>query len=361
MSALSFDTLAKAYGDVDVVRDISLTINEGEFVSLLGPSGCGKTTILRMVAGLVEPSRGRILIGNDDVTHLPPNKRGLGLVFQSYALFPHLTVFENIAFGLRRRKVGGAELDTRVKEALALVRLEGFGNRHPRQLSGGQQQRVAIARAIAPRPRVLLFDEPLSNLDAQLRDEMQIELNRLQRGLGITTLFVTHDQGEALSMSDRVGVMAKGVMQQFATPEDIYHRPATGFVAGFIGKPNRLGGAVANRKDNGGTVRLGENVLLQSDHVDAPAGSRVDVVIRQEAIRLRRAPDPVPDGLPGIVTLRSFSGARVQYVVRVEAGIELVAEAASSGPDAALEIGTKIWLTIASASVFATAADGANA
>jgi iron(III) transport system ATP-binding protein/putative spermidine/putrescine transport system ATP-binding protein len=255
MSALSFDTLAKAYGDVDVVRDISLTINEGEFVSLLGPSGCGKTTILRMVAGLVEPSHGRILIGNDDVTNLPPNKRGLGLVFQSYALFPHLTVFENIAFGLRRRKVGGAELETRVKEALALVRLEGFGNRHPRQLSGGQQQRVAIARAIAPRPRVLLFDEPLSNLDAQLRDEMQIELKRLQRGLGITTLFVTHDQGEALSMSDRVGVMAKGVMQQFATPEDIYHRPATGFVAGFIGKPNRLDGAVANRKGNGGTVR----------------------------------------------------------------------------------------------------------
>ena len=185
---------------------MSLTIKEGEFVSLLGPSGCGKTTILRMVAGLVEPSRGRILIGDDDVTALPPNKRGLGLVFQSYALFPHLTVFENVAFGLRRRKVAGAELDKRVKEALARVRLDAFGERYPRQLSGGQQQRVAIARALAPQPRVLLFDEPLSNLDAQLRDEMQIELKRLQRGLGITTLFVTHDQGEALSMSDRVGV-----------------------------------------------------------------------------------------------------------------------------------------------------------
>ncbi|MET0527908.1 MAG: ABC transporter ATP-binding protein, partial [Microvirga sp.] len=212
MSALSFERLGKSYGDAAVVSDISLTIREGEFVSLLGPSGCGKTTILRMVAGLVEPSRGRILIGSDDVTALPPNKRGLGLVFQSYALFPHLTVFENIAFGLRRRKVAGAELDKRVKEALAMVRLADFGERYPRQLSGGQQQRVAFARALAPQPRVLLFDEPLSNLDAQLRDEMQIELKRLQRGLGITTLFVTHDQGEALSMSDRVGVMAKGVM-----------------------------------------------------------------------------------------------------------------------------------------------------
>ena len=178
-------------------------------------------------------------------------------MFQSYALFPHLTVFENVAFGLRRRKVAGAELDKRVKEALAMVRLAAFGERYPRQLSGGQQQRVAIARALAPQPRVLLFDEPLSNLDAQLRDEMQIELKRLQRGLGITTLFVTHDQGEALSMSDRVGVMAKGVMQQFATPEEIYHRPATGFVASFIGKPNRLSGTVAARNGKGGSRALG--------------------------------------------------------------------------------------------------------
>ena len=212
MNSLTFCRLGKAFGDTDVVKDVSLTIREGEFVSLLGPSGCGKTTILRMVAGLVVPTRGHVLIGQDDVTALPPNKRGLGLVFQSYALFPHLTVFENVAFGLRRRKIAGAELDRRVKDALALVRLEAYGERFPRQLSGGQQQRVAIARALAPHPRVLLFDEPLSNLDAQLRDEMRIELKRLQRGLGITTLFVTHDQGEALSMSDRVCVMAKDVV-----------------------------------------------------------------------------------------------------------------------------------------------------
>jgi putative spermidine/putrescine transport system ATP-binding protein len=358
MNALTLDRLGKTYGDTSVVKDVSLTIREGEFVSLLGPSGCGKTTILRMVAGLVPPSQGRILIGDDDVTAMAPNKRGLGLVFQSYALFPHLTVFENIAFGLRRRKVAGAELDRRVKDALALVRLEAYGARFPRQLSGGQQQRVAIARALAPHPRVLLFDEPLSNLDAQLRDEMQIELKRLQRGLGITTLFVTHDQSEALSMADRVGVMAKGVMQQFATPEEIYRRPATGFVASFIGKPNRLSGHVASRRAAGGTVRLGSGLIVEAAHVDAPDGAAVDVVIRQEAIRLHGGPGEA-GGLAGAIALRSFSGARVQYVVRLAAGVELVVEAPSSGPDAALAVGTAVSLAIDPGSVFATVPDEA--
>lgn len=358
MGELTFEGLSKAYGDTEVVKDVSLTIKEGEFVSLLGPSGCGKTTILRMVAGLVEPSRGRIMIGGDDVTKLPPNKRGLGLVFQSYALFPHLNVFENVAFGLRRRKVAGAELDRRVKEVLALVRLEAFGERFPRQLSGGQQQRVAIARALAPHPRVLLFDEPLSNLDAQLRDEMQIELKRLQRRLGITTLFVTHDQGEALSMSDRVGVMAKGVMQQFATPEDIYHRPANGFVASFIGKPNRLSGIIASRDGTGGTIRLGANgPILPARHLDQPQGAEVDVVIRQEAIAIA-TDTPVANAINGTVALRSFSGARVQYVVKLADDVELVAETHSSGPDSALEIGTPVALTVDPAAVFATAPAG---
>jgi spermidine/putrescine ABC transporter ATP-binding subunit len=352
MNALSFEGLSKSFADVEVVRDVSLTIGEGEFVSLLGPSGCGKTTILRMVAGLVEPSRGRILIGSDDVTTLPPNKRGLGLVFQSYALFPHLTVYENVAFGLRRRKVGGAELDGRVKEALAMVRLATFGDRYPRQLSGGQQQRVAIARALAPRPRVLLFDEPLSNLDAQLREEMQIELKRLQRGLGITTLFVTHDQSEALSMSDRVGVMAKGVMQQFATPEDIYHRPATGFVASFIGKPNRLAGIVASRNGKGGKLSLGPGVETPAAHIDHPVGAEVDVIIRQEAVTISSGTAD-PASLAGTIALRSFSGARVQYVVKLADGVELVAETASQGPDAALATGTAVALAIDPAAVFA--------
>ncbi|BCB21182.1 ABC transporter ATP-binding protein [Bosea sp. ANAM02] len=358
MGSLTFEGLGKSYGEVEVVRDVSLTIAEGEFVSLLGPSGCGKTTILRMVAGLVEPSRGRILIGSDDVTALPPNKRGLGLVFQSYALFPHMTVFENVAFGLRRRKVAGAELDKRVKEALGMVRLAAFGERYPRQLSGGQQQRVAIARALAPHPRVLLFDEPLSNLDAQLRDEMQIELKRLQRNLGITTLFVTHDQGEALSMSDRVGVMAKGVMQQFAAPEDIYHRPATGFVASFIGKPNRLAGSVAVREGAGGRLAV-DGVEIPAARIDQPAGAKVDVVIRQEAVAIRSGA-PQAGEIAGAIVLRSFSGARVQYVVRLAEGIEIVAETASHGAEAALAIGAPVALSIDPAAVFAMPPEGAT-
>jgi putative spermidine/putrescine transport system ATP-binding protein len=356
MSSLTFDRLGKSYGDATVVSDVSLTIGEGEFVSLLGPSGCGKTTILRMVAGLVEPDRGRILIGDEDVTALPPNKRGLGLVFQSYALFPHLTVFENVAFGLRRRKVAGLELDKRVREALALVRLDAFAARYPRQLSGGQQQRVAIARALAPRPRVLLFDEPLSNLDAQLRDEMQIELKRLQRGLGITTLFVTHDQSEALSMSDRVGVMARGVMQQFATPEEIYHRPATGFVASFIGKPNRLSGKVTSRNEAGGNVRLAADLVLPAAHVDAAEDAMVDVVIRQEAIGLNVGAGQ-SSALAGVVTMRSFNGARVQYVVKLGGGVELVAETPSSGANSALAVGSEVSLSIDPRAVFATAVE----
>jgi putative spermidine/putrescine transport system ATP-binding protein len=359
MSSLTFDRLGKSYGDATVVSNVSLTIKEGEFVSLLGPSGCGKTTILRMAAGLVEPDRGRVLIGEEDVTALPPNKRSLGLVFQSYALFPHLTVFENVAFGLRRRKVAGAELDKRVKEALALVRLDAFGGRHPRQLSGGQQQRVAIARALAPHPRVLLFDEPLSNLDAQLRDEMQIELKRLQRGLGITTLFVTHDQGEALSMSDRVGVMAKGVMQQFAAPEEIYHRPATGFVASFIGRPNRLSGQVVSRDGAGGSVRLGAGPILPIANVNAREGAKVDLVIRQEAIQLRSGPAE-SGSLSGTVALRSFSGARVQYVVKLTDGVELIAEAPSSGASSGLAVGGAVSLCIDPQSIFATAAEAAT-
>ena len=356
MSALTFDHLSKSYNDAPVVRDVSLAIGDGEFVSLLGPSGCGKTTILRMAAGLVEPSGGRVWIGGDDVTTLPPNKRGLGLVFQSYALFPHLNVFENVAFGLRRRKTPRAELETRVRRALERARLASFGERFPRQLSGGQQQRVAIARAIAPEPRVLLFDEPLSNLDAQLRDEMQIELKRLQRSLGVTTLFVTHDQVEALSMSDRVGVMAHGVVQQFASPEDIYHRPATAFVASFIGRPNRLTGKVVSRQGRGGVIGLGAGVeVVAADASSHAEGASVEVIIRQETVRLN-APD-ASSPLRGAVALRSFSGARVRYVVRLAEGVELVADAASHGAQSTLELNSPVGLAIDPAAVFVMRAD----
>ena len=354
MSALTLDRLSKSYDGAEVVRDVSITIGEGEFVSLLGPSGCGKTTILRMAAGLVEPSQGRVLIGADDVTGLPPNRRGLGLVFQSYALFPHLSVFENVAFGLRRRQVPRADLKQRVERALAMVRLAGFGDRYPRQLSGGQQQRVAIARAIAPEPRVLLFDEPLSNLDAQLRDEMQIELKQLQRSLGVTTLFVTHDQGEALSMSDRVGVMAHGIMQQFGSPEDIYHRPTTAFVASFIGRPNRLRGFVAARRGDAGLIRLGDSVEIAAANVPQAEGAPVEVIIRQEAVRLV-SDDASEPALRGAIALRSFSGARVRYVIRLAGGGELLADTASHGPQAALAPDTRVGVALDPAAVFVMA------
>ncbi|BCH29119.1 ABC transporter ATP-binding protein [Mesorhizobium sp. L-8-10] len=341
MSNLTLDHVVKRYGDVSVVKDVSLAIAEGEFVSLLGPSGCGKTTILRMVAGLITPSGGSIRIGAREVTGLPPNKRNIGLVFQSYALFPHLTVFENVAFGLRRKGEVGEALKGRVTEALAMVRLAGFGERYPRQLSGGQQQRVAMARAIAPRPSVLLFDEPLSNLDAKLRDEMQIELKRLQRELGITTLFVTHDQAEALSLSDRVCVMHDGVIQQFAPPEEIYRRPATAFVASFIGKPNRMKGTVRD-----GAVLLGDDLRLRTDGKAGAEGADVDIFIRQEAVSLTPSGDPDANRIPGSVALRSFSGAQVQYVVRIAGGHEIVVEAASSGPASRLAQGDQVTLEV---------------
>jgi putative spermidine/putrescine transport system ATP-binding protein len=360
MSGLSLDGLGKRYGVADVVSNVSLTVREGEFVSLLGPSGCGKTTILRMVAGLVAPSQGRILIGDDDVTLKPPNRRGVGLVFQSYALFPHLTVFENIAFGLRRQGLRGQSLERRVEEMLALVRLDAFGERFQQQLSGGQQQRVAIARAIAPRPRVLLFDEPLSNLDARLRDEMQIELKRLQRRLGITTLFVTHDQSEALSMSDRVCVLAEGVLQQFATPEELYHHPLTAFVASFLGRPNRLSGVVAEREGGGGLIRIGSGLLLRSQELSAPVGQAVEVIIRQEAIRIGAASSGLPDSRPATIVMRSFNGARVQYVVRLDE-VELVAETPSNGSAAALAIGAPVELAIDPSAVFAMSVTAGHA
>ena len=341
MSKLTLDHVVKRYSGLTVVKDVSLAIDEGEFVSLLGPSGCGKTTILRMVAGLIEPSGGTIRIGDRDVTQLPPNKRNIGLVFQSYALFPHLTVYENVAFGLRRKGQGGSELDARVIEALAMVRLAGYGERYPRQLSGGQQQRVAMARAIAPRPNVLLFDEPLSNLDAKLRDEMQIELKRLQRELGITTLFVTHDQAEALSLSDRVCVMHDGVIQQFAEPETIYHRPATAFVASFIGKPNRLKATL-----RGGLLALDGHVELRSESAAGADGQAVDVFIRQEAISLAESGDDSVNRIPGTVSLRSFSGPQVKYVVRIGRDHELVVEAPSSGPAGDLALGQPVVLEV---------------
>src|SRR5579864_3964444 len=238
MSFLVLEQLTKAYGEVIAVDRLSLAVEKGEFVTLLGPSGCGKTTTLQMIAGFVEPTSGGITLDGADLLAIRPNRRGLGIVFQSYALFPHMTAAENVAFGLEMQRVPRAEREKRVAETLALVGLSALTDRFPRKMSGGQQQRVALARALVIRPSVLLLDEPLSNLDAKLREEMQIELRQIQRTLGTTTILVTHDQGEAMALSDRVVVMNHGRVEQIAAPQDAYERPATAFVSQFLGKTN---------------------------------------------------------------------------------------------------------------------------
>src|SRR5262245_9044803 len=242
MARLELQHLTKRYENFTAVREVNLDVAEGEFLVLLGPSGCGKTTTLRMVAGFITPTAGMIRLGGKDITVLPPWKRNTGLVFQSYALFPHMSVAQNVAFGLDMRKVPKPEIETRVKEALKLVRLEGLSERLPRQLSGGQQQRVALARALAIRPDLLLLDEPLSNLDAKLREQVRIEIKELQRKLGITTVMVTHDQEEALTVADRLVVMSEGSVRQIGTQRDLYERPADRFVAGFVGRSSLLTG-----------------------------------------------------------------------------------------------------------------------
>jgi putative spermidine/putrescine transport system ATP-binding protein len=280
MSYLSLDHLEKSFGTHRVVKDFNLTIAQGEFISLLGPSGCGKTTVLRMVAGFESPSAGRIVIDGQDVTGLRVNARNIGMMFQAYALFPNLTVAENVAFGLKVKGVGRAEREARVAEMLGLISLPDLGGRYPFQLSGGQQQRVALARALAPRPRVLLLDEPLSALDAKVRVSLRNEIRAIQQELGITTIFVTHDQEEAMSISDRIVVMNGGVADQVGTPYEIYNRPTTRFVAQFVGTLNTFDVQV-----DGGQVRLGGQVLHLPEVVDGPTPV---IALRPEALRLGR-------------------------------------------------------------------------
>ena len=281
MSFLSFQSLRKEFGNFVAVRDMSLDVERGEFISLLGPSGCGKTTTLQMVAGLLSPTAGKILLDGKDITKMPPEKRGLGIVFQSYALFPHMTATENVAFGLEMRGVGKAERLERARAALDQVRLGQFAGRYPKDMSGGQRQRVALARALVIEPPVLLLDEPLSNLDAKLREEMRIELRLLQQDIGVTTILVTHDQEEALSMSDRIVVMQQGDVSQIAAPLDLYERPTNTFVSDFVGKTNLISGRV----DRQGHVEVnGSSIGL--DTAGATVGAPVTLSIRPEKFRL---------------------------------------------------------------------------
>jgi ABC-type Fe3+/spermidine/putrescine transport system ATPase subunit len=321
MSDLRLERLVKRYGSVAAVDGISLSVAEGSFLSLVGPSGCGKTTVLRMVAGLIEPDGGRIYVGGDDVTDVAVHKRNLGLVFQSYALFPHMTVAENVAFGLHRRGVSKSDVEARVKKALDMVRLKGLADRAPRQLSGGQQQRTALARALVVEPRLLLLDEPFSNLDALLRDEMRIEIKRLQQEVGITTLFVTHDQGEALGMADQVAVMNRGRLEQVAGPRDLYRGPASVFVAHFIGRANLLRGEVRSREGEDLVVALPSGAKVRAR--GTITSGRCQVVLRQENVRLVPTSTIAANSFAAKVVVASFAGAIAQYLVRLDDGTEL--------------------------------------
>jgi putative spermidine/putrescine transport system ATP-binding protein len=324
---LSLHGLAKRYGDgPPAVPGVDLAAAQGEFLTLLGPSGCGKTTVLRMIAGLVEPSAGRIFVDGADITEQPTHKRNMGLVFQNYALFPHLTIARNVAFGLDMRAIDAAASKKLVADGLALVRLAGLERRMPKQLSGGQQQRVALARALVIEPAVLLLDEPLSNLDAKLREELRDEIRDIQRRLGITTVFVTHDQAEALTMSDRVAVMNAGRVEQVGTPSDIYENPASAFVATFIGRMNRITSRVAE-SGPGGSVLIGAGVRLSTPRM-LPQGSEATAMIRPHRIRLVR-PATAADGsinrLQGRVRKAVFAGETVQYEIEA-AGTTLSVE-----------------------------------
>lgn len=322
MSDIQLVNLVKSYGEMQAVKKISLHIKEGEFFSLLGPSGCGKSTTLRMIAGFVMPSAGRILIGSDEVTHLPPEKRDIGIVFQNYAIFPHMSVAENIAFGLKLRKKSQAEIEIAVTSALRQVGLVGYEDRYQRQLSGGEQQRVALARVLVTKPRILLLDEPLSALDKALREEMKYWIKELQRTLGITTVYVTHDQDEALTMSDRIGVMQKGRLEQVGSPEDIYERPETLFVTTFIGHSNVINVTVKGRDNDKTVVSFGANTILaRALKGEVAPGSAAKLVVRPENVVIGRT----GEGLPATVLTENYQGALVRYRLSL-GGQEIVVE-----------------------------------
>ena len=316
------DHISKRFHEVVAVDDLSLEIERGEFFSMLGPSGCGKTTTLRMIGGFEEASAGTIYLGDADVTGLPPFKRDVNTVFQNYALFPHLTVFENVAFGLRRRKVPDGEIGAQVNAMLELVELPGYEKRKPSQLSGGQQQRVALARALINHPKVLLLDEPLGALDLKLRKQMQLELKRIQTEVGITFIYVTHDQEEAMTMSDRIAVMRAGRIEQLGNPEELYERPRTAFVAGFLGVSNLLEGEVVGRDGSLVTVRMPDGALLRAPGEGVASTGPVRIGVRPEKLRVNAGADAAAhDGLnalSGTVLDASYIGVSTQYLVQTE-------------------------------------------
>ena len=347
---VSAQFLHRVKGAIAAVHDVTLEVQPGELLTLLGPSGCGKTTTLRMIAGFQEPSGGRILIGDRDVTHVEANDRGIGFVFQNYALFPHLSVFENVAYGLRVQRHAQPDIIGAVTDVLAMVGLAGYEQQMPHQLSGGEQQRVALARAIVIKPGVLLFDEPLSNLDAKLRVQMRAEIRSLQKRLGITTVYVTHDQEEAMAISDRIAVMNKGEIAQLGDAEELYRRPTSVFVARFIGHTNLLNGVV--RSVGNGRVEIeiaGQPHSCESADADLRPGLAMTAVVRPESIGIAKV-TPNNGGIPGVVTSCTYLGDKCEYGVEVGGALLQIAKA-NPEPNDRLAPGTAVSVHLPAAGI----------
>ncbi len=334
------DRLVKDFGDVRAVNDVSLEIAAGEFFSMLGPSGCGKTTTLRVIAGFEEPDAGRVLLDGEDVTFVSPKRRNVNMVFQDYALFPHMTVAENVAFGLKLKRVQASERDSRVAEMLTVVRLDGYEDRRPAELSGGQRQRVALARALVNRPAALLLDEPLGALDLKLRREMQLELKRIQQSTGTTFVYVTHDQEEALTMSDRIAVMDGGVVQQVDAPRALYERPETSFVADFIGTSNLLNFAGASRTNGVAVLDLGDGMRIVG-----PDGGGDWITVRPEKIRIGVELDGDCSRVGGTVVETVYLGSLSQTVVEVVTGERLIVHQLNDDERPSPEAGDSVVLS----------------
>ncbi|HEY7196700.1 MAG TPA: ABC transporter ATP-binding protein [Gaiellaceae bacterium] len=346
--AICLRGVRKSFGGVEAVKEVTTDILEGEFFTMLGPSGCGKTTTLRMIAGFEEPDEGTILLRDEDVTHVPPNRRSVNMVFQHYALFPHMSIRENVAFGLKLKKLPKGEQRSRVEEMLRIVQLEGTEKRKPSQLSGGQQQRVALARALVNRPAALLLDEPLGALDVKLRKQLQLELKRIQNELGTTFVYVTHDQEEALSMSDRIAVMNGGLVEQIGSPREVYEHPQTAFVADFIGSLNALDFRVDSVEGAVAVMSLGEGARLA---VSAPNGTKtgatLKVAVRPERIRIEPADGRAPEGgsrLDGTIVELVYLGSLTQFHVDTQAG-RIVSHCLTDESAARLEEGRRVSLT----------------
>jgi spermidine/putrescine transport system ATP-binding protein len=369
-SDVRIERVTKRFGDFVAVDDLSLEVKQGEFFSLLGPSGCGKTTTLRMIGGFEEVTSGAIFLGDTEVTDLPPFKRATNTVFQNYALFPHLNIFENIAFGLRRRKTPANEIRHQVEFMLNLVELPGYENRKPSQLSGGQQQRIALARALVNNPQVLLLDEPLGALDLKLRKQMQVELKRIQSEIGITFIFVTHDQEEAMTMSDRIAVMRHGRIEQLGTPEELYERPRTDFVAGFLGVSNLLDADVAGRDDRFAALRLKDGTVLRAPTAMVNGESHVRLGIRPEKLHVLAVADDHAEEVGadanvmyGTVLDASYIGVSTQYLVETPDGHKLTVYAQNletSGASEVLADGQRVRLMWKPQHTFVIAAPAAE-